>query len=48
MEGSFYMFDKNGLFEYDCNNTLHSITELIKRIYYMSYDSLPEPWKTGK
>lgn len=22
------MFDKNGLFEYDYNNTLHSITEL--------------------
>lgn len=42
------MLDKNGLFEYDYNNTLHSITELIKRIHCMSYECLPEPWETGK
>lgn len=38
-----HMFDKNGLFEYAYNNTLYSITGLIKRIYCISYDSLLEP-----
>lgn len=34
-----HIFDKNGLSEYDYNNTLYSIAGLIKRICHMSYDS---------